>query len=357
MAFGATRGKPQLAGKGTDMTPFFAIIIPVYNTAPYLRECLDSVLAQTFSDWEAICVDDGSTDGSGSILDNYAAMDSRFCVFHQANAGVSAARNKALDNATGDWVGFLDADDIWRPWMLKTIHDCITCTNADWIRMTDCSCRFKTLHPPEMASPRAVTSCLAPNATEFGWKAISNDATPFLNFFKVECIDKTRFPVGIRFREDAIFGFEMASKVHSIAVTTAPGYCRRERMDSATSSPRLRDDTTKLLTSYLDLWEKVRIKGHDISTHESIVAASTRWVEKDVRQWLLLCPDRTRNDAIKVTRLIRLLLAKGIISRNLAHPCRRRLRWKCYLATGYWWFLIANRHNLLGRPQPRQTQV
>lgn len=77
----------------------FSIIIPVYNVAPYLRECLDSVLAQICTDWEweAICVDDGSTDGSGAILDEYAARDGRFKVIHQTNAGVSAARNAALN--------------------------------------------------------------------------------------------------------------------------------------------------------------------------------------------------------------------------------------------------------------------
>ena len=96
------------------MTPYFSIIIPVYNVAPYLRECLDSVLAQTFTDWEAICVDDGSTDGSGVILDEYAAKDKRFRVIHQPNAGVSAARNMALDVAKGEWFLFLDGDDILR---------------------------------------------------------------------------------------------------------------------------------------------------------------------------------------------------------------------------------------------------
>ena len=94
--------------------PYFSIIIPVYNVAPYLRECLDSVLAQTFTDWEAICVDDGSTDGSGAILDEYAAKDKRFRVIHQANAGVSAARNAALAVITGKWFLFLDGDDLLR---------------------------------------------------------------------------------------------------------------------------------------------------------------------------------------------------------------------------------------------------
>ena len=95
-----------------------AILIPVYNAEKYLRECLDSVLAQTFPDWEAICVDDGSTDGSGAILDEYAAKDGRFRVIHQKNAGVSAARNAALDVAKGEWVCFVDADDVIdRDWL------------------------------------------------------------------------------------------------------------------------------------------------------------------------------------------------------------------------------------------------
>lgn len=93
------------------MSPSFSIIIPVYNVAPYLRECLDSVLAQTFTDWEAICVDDGSTDGSGAILDEYAECDPRFRVIHQTNSGVSAARNNGIEHATGEWISFVDSDD------------------------------------------------------------------------------------------------------------------------------------------------------------------------------------------------------------------------------------------------------
>lgn len=107
------------------MTPFFSIIIPVYNVAPYLRECLDSVLAQTFTDWEAICVDDGSTDGSGAILDEYAAKDKRFRVFHQSNAGVSAARNRAIKEAMGGWILFLDGDDVWAFSLLNELYSCI----------------------------------------------------------------------------------------------------------------------------------------------------------------------------------------------------------------------------------------
>ncbi len=89
----------------------FSIIIPVYNVERYLRDCLDSVLGQTFSDWEAVCVNDGSTDGSAAILEEYSKKDNRFSVITQPNAGLSAARNTGINAAKGDYILFLDSDD------------------------------------------------------------------------------------------------------------------------------------------------------------------------------------------------------------------------------------------------------
>lgn len=91
--------------------PVLSVIVPVFNVAPFLRFCLDSIMNQTFSDLEVIMIDDGSTDESGSICDEYAARDERFKVIHQANSGVSAARNVGLGLARGDYLGFVDADD------------------------------------------------------------------------------------------------------------------------------------------------------------------------------------------------------------------------------------------------------
>lgn len=90
---------------------FFSIIIPVYNVEAYLRDCLDSVLRQSFAEWEAVCVNDGATDGSLDILEEYAAKDSRFKVISQVNGGLSSARNSGLKAAKGDYVLFLDSDD------------------------------------------------------------------------------------------------------------------------------------------------------------------------------------------------------------------------------------------------------
>lgn len=108
----------------------FSIIIPVYNVETYLRECLDSVLAQTFTDWGAVCVDDGSTDGSAAILDDYASHDSRFHVVTQPNGGLSAARNTGLDHAQGDYILFLDSDDWLEPSALESLNAQLSILNS-----------------------------------------------------------------------------------------------------------------------------------------------------------------------------------------------------------------------------------
>ena len=91
--------------------PAISVVIPVYNSQKYLRECIDSVLAQSFADFEVVAVDDGSSDESPAILDEYAAKDSRVKVVHKANGGVSAARNDGFDVVSGDYVLFVDSDD------------------------------------------------------------------------------------------------------------------------------------------------------------------------------------------------------------------------------------------------------
>lgn len=103
------------------MNPIVSIIIPVYNAEGTLPRCVDSILNQTFTDFELLLVDDGSADASGAICDCYAAKDSRVRVFHQANSGVSASRNLALDQARGDYLQFLDSDD----WITPDATSCL----------------------------------------------------------------------------------------------------------------------------------------------------------------------------------------------------------------------------------------
>lgn len=101
--------------------PKISVIVPVFNVAPFLGACLDSVIGQSLSEWELICIDDGSTDDSKLILKEYEANDDRICVRTQRNSGQGAARNRGLERAKGDYVVFLDSDDILLPTALEEL--------------------------------------------------------------------------------------------------------------------------------------------------------------------------------------------------------------------------------------------
>lgn len=106
-----------------EKQPMVSVIIPVYNVENYLRECLDSVVNQTLREIELICVDDGSTDGSGAVCEEYAARDARVQVIHKENGGQSSARNCGMDHACGEYVYFLDSDDYIDTDALERLYD------------------------------------------------------------------------------------------------------------------------------------------------------------------------------------------------------------------------------------------
>ena len=114
-----------------DSNQLVSVIIPVYNVASYLREALDSVIHQTYTNLEIIIIDDGSTDGSGRICDEYAGKDCRIRLIHQENMGLSAARNAGLDIMTGDVIAFLDSDDAYCPEYIEIMLAAMNRENAD----------------------------------------------------------------------------------------------------------------------------------------------------------------------------------------------------------------------------------
>ena len=105
------------------MSVLISVIVPVYNAGVYLRPCLDSLAAQSYQNLEILLIDDGSTDGSGPVCDEFAGRDHRVRVTHQKNAGVSAARNAGLEAAVGEYGCFLDADDVLPPDSLQRLLD------------------------------------------------------------------------------------------------------------------------------------------------------------------------------------------------------------------------------------------
>lgn len=110
--------------------PKISIIMPVYNTQQYLPQAIDSIISQTFTDWELLLLDDGSTDRSGKICDDYAVKDSRIRVIHKSNTGLADTCNLGIANARAELLGFVDADDWIEPKMFQTLYEDITRENA-----------------------------------------------------------------------------------------------------------------------------------------------------------------------------------------------------------------------------------
>ena len=210
------------------MKPFFSIIIPVYNVAPYLRECLDSVLAQTFTDWECLCVDDGSTDNSGAILDEYAQKDPRFRVFHKPNGGVSSARNLALDNAKGEWILFLDSDDCLFFDACEVLHDISERENIDFIKFNHTMSQGERAH---IGKECKIFDCINQKGLQEGFRL---GFTPFVCGGTI----KRTIINGIRFEkythcEDTLFMVMSFFNLSCFAITNDVLYFYRRREDSA----------------------------------------------------------------------------------------------------------------------------
>ena len=119
LVFGTSKNSPET--KNDHSNAKVSLIVPIYNTAKYFPKCLDSITNQTHQNLEIILIDDGSTDNSGQIADDYAKKDSRIKVIHQKNQGQSAARNQGLKKATGDYIGFIDSDDIVRTYFIEKL--------------------------------------------------------------------------------------------------------------------------------------------------------------------------------------------------------------------------------------------
>lgn len=199
------------------------IIIPVYRVEIYLRQCVDSILAQVFSDWECILVDDGSPDESGAICDEYAEKDARVKVFHVANGGPSRARNIGLEHASGEWVMFVDADD----WIECNALSTIVNYNERY-RQPDL-----LFWGYNKVLGKTATECIPNSFFSFGSITeidnilfyLFNHSNAYFGFsvnklFKISIIKEhqIRFKENLRIKEDEIFTLEYCNYINSITV-------------------------------------------------------------------------------------------------------------------------------------------
>ena len=218
----------------------FSIVVPVYNVAPYLSECLDSVVAQSFGDWECICVDDGSTDGSGAILDKCAKRDKRFKIVHQANAGVSAARNVGLGLANGEWTTSLDADDIIAPHYLETANDILMKEHPDMLRM--CEVRFDKDMPREEVRGEYRILCESDEIQDWGWKLLEYGRSACYQFQRTEVARRYLFPEGVTYCEDSVRNLLVLPSLKKVCISDYAGYFYRIWPDSSCSQTFMADE-------------------------------------------------------------------------------------------------------------------
>lgn len=205
--------------------PVFSIIVPVYNTEHFIEACIDSLLQQTYSDFELLLIDDGSTDRSGKICDEYAGRDSRVRVFHEHNKGVSASRNKGMEVAKGRYINFVDSDDWVSTDYLQSYVDArkefdYDVVFTELVRHYKGEERFVELPDCSAVCPEDLSKTVATlfNNGEFGYACNKS--------LKKEIIDRyqVRFDSRIPIHEDMIFMMDFCFNIQSIRLYPAPIY-------------------------------------------------------------------------------------------------------------------------------------
>ena len=210
-----------------------SIIVPVYQVEKYLAACIDSVLAQTFRDFELILVDDGSPDNCPALCDAAVAKDSRIRVIHQKNGGLSAARNAGLDIARGEWIGFVDSDDIIAPEMYEKLYELAQEHHAN---LAVCG----VLPVDEQNQPLAAPLRDPQTVVLTREQAIARIASmPFHlannKLYRREIFEKLRFPVG-KLNEDSFTAPAVLEQVTTAVYTEQRLYRYRQRSGSIMNS-------------------------------------------------------------------------------------------------------------------------
>ena len=292
-----------------------SVIVPVYNIADYLPRCLDSILNQTYKELEIILVDDGSTDGSGDVCDLYAERDSRIKVIHKENGGVSSARNVGLDIATGDYIGFVDGDDLLAEKMFEVLL-----MNAEQYQCDISCCQLVTIN---VDGTRNVTYNHSPQLFEkkyiienyFSNKFIKDVMYGCYNkLFKRSLIDGLRYKK-YKYGEDILFVFEAIEKSNRLYYDNYEGYYYIHRENSAMTSvfsvkrldyiSAIREIEEKCKTSYYFAYANAKnwVYQHVLITMRQIIANRKQaeyceWIRKEkkyLRKNRAECLKRLRN--------------------------------------------------------------
>ena len=230
-----------------------SVIIPAYNIEDYIGRCLDSIISQTYKNLEIIVVDDGSRDYTGEILDNYAKKDRRIKVIHKENGGVSSARNKGIEAAEGDYIGFIDGDDLIEPEMYKTLVDLLEEENADIAH-----CGYQMVFPDRIDYYHN-TGKKKIQTTEEGLKDLLSGEMiePGLvnKLYKKELIKNCRLNETVKINEDLLMNYQLFKLSQKSVYYDITPYSYMIRSSSATGANSLitkREDSLRVLNQIKD---------------------------------------------------------------------------------------------------------
>lgn len=220
-----------------------SIVIPVYNTEKYLDKCLQSIMCQTYQDWECIIVDDGSTDGSAEICDKWCRKDERFCVIHQENQGVSAARNHGIEKACGEYITFVDGDDYVAPSYLFAM---ISAEKADLVitgivRQHVDEQKVEMVYQPMQTERIALGKTATDIFVDLNQKFLLFG--PCTKLYRTSIIKDNRivFPIDCSLGEDLEFNYKYLRYVDTISCVAVSNYYYRI-LGNGTLSSLLRKD-------------------------------------------------------------------------------------------------------------------
>ena len=215
-----------------------SVIVPVYNVEKYLERCVKSIAAQTYKDLEILLIDDGSTDKSGEMCDDFQQTDSRIKAFHKQNGGLSDARNYGIEHSAGEFISFVDSDDYIDEKMLETLHRLITENDAD---LAVCSA-MDVFEGKEVTQVKEIKEFNL-NKVESYKYMLRGDGIPSAcnKLYKRQTVGDVRFPVG-KLYEDGFFTPQILKKVEKTAVTSKPMYYYFRRADSITTKPFRKGD-------------------------------------------------------------------------------------------------------------------
>lgn len=211
-----------------------SVVVPVYNVEPYIHKCVNSILNQTMQDLEIILVDDGATDNSGRICDEYAEQDARIRVIHKTNGGLSDARNAGVKVAAGEYILFVDSDDYIDAKMVERLY---FLAQEHAVDMTVCGV-YNVYASGAKAQYNELEEFLCNNAEAFGHIMVGQKipGTICNKLIRRDIAQKLLFPVG-RLYEDAFYTTQLMQNVRSVYVTTEPMYYYFHRGGSITTTP------------------------------------------------------------------------------------------------------------------------